>query len=153
MGSDTRYYDDFLHLTDISIHAPRMGSDTRLFLVFSRFKIFQSTLPAWGATPPADKGFDVGSLISIHAPRMGSDTGDTKVRFFACGISIHAPRMGSDTMCYTWLPTHRNISIHAPRMGSDTSALHLNVRVNNISIHAPRMGSDTVQSKHTAMTA
>ena len=33
----------------ISIHAPRMGSDA-FALGFERFKKFQSTLPAWGAT-------------------------------------------------------------------------------------------------------
>ena len=78
----------------ISIHAPRMGSDTGFPPAVSSLAGFQSTLPAWGAT--AEK-YDIlkaqrfqstlpawgatstfgasagGSYISIHAPRMGSD--------------------------------------------------------------------------------
>ena len=122
----------------ISIHAPREGSDPIHCAVQSdvwnfnprsprgerraaamRFevgRIFQSTLPARGATAmmaiaPAS------SLISIHAPREGSD-----IRRLQCGtgfpISIHALREGSDP--------HGDcdyvaalISIHAPREGSD----------------------------------
>ena len=34
---------------------------------------FQSTLPAWGATPPVARILAVQN-ISIHAPRMGSDS-------------------------------------------------------------------------------
>ena len=57
--------------------------------------IFQSTLPAWGATlTPREKN---GSrYISIHAPRMGSDERGAEPGTIPCGISIHAPRMGSD---------------------------------------------------------
>ena len=66
---------DFRHrhpqIVDISIHAPRMGSDLRL--------------APYGHAP----------LISIHAPRMGSDA-YPKVRTIIFDISIHAPRMGSD---------------------------------------------------------
>ena len=58
---------------DISIHAPRMGSDVTQAVAKTKRAKFQSTLPEWGAT--------LGSLyfveclidISIHAPRMGSD--------------------------------------------------------------------------------
>ena len=35
---------------NISIHAPRMGSDKRLEIDLANDYIFQSTLPAWGAT-------------------------------------------------------------------------------------------------------
>ena len=56
---------------EISIHAPRVGSDAD-----------------WSAHEPALR-------ISIHAPRVGSD-----LAFFrSCArqqISIHAPRVGSD---------------------------------------------------------
>ena len=56
----------------ISIHAPREGSDLPVTLARDRQHVFQSTLPARGAT---------GSLRR-------------KTRYFA--ISIHAPREGSD---------------------------------------------------------
>ena len=57
-------------------------------------KLFQSTLPVWGAT---SKSFGVGVVdsISIHAPRVGSDLrGQTPCMIIS--ISIHAPRVGSD---------------------------------------------------------
>ena len=56
----------------ISIHAPRVGSDTT---AFNSFKT---------------------EVISIHAPRVGSDNSiQRSVRKDAL-ISIHAPRVGSD---------------------------------------------------------
>ena len=60
-------------LFDISIHAPREGSDPGdRFLRFVE-SIFLSTLPARGATL-GYKDLDAGVLlISIHAPREGSD--------------------------------------------------------------------------------
>ena len=80
---------------EISIHAPRMGSDYAPLICFNVCSIFQSTLPGWGATfqttvkipllhyfnprsPDGERRMMIreGSrrrLISIHAPRMGSD--------------------------------------------------------------------------------
>ena len=80
---------------EISIHAPRVGSDvaraghdgvvlyfnprspcgerlhiSKLAFMWSRF---QSTLPVWGATRSVH-GVGLHSLISIHAPRVGSDS-------------------------------------------------------------------------------
>ncbi len=56
---------------DISIHAPRVGSDRQ------------------GADQTQTE------TISIHAPRVGSDTADESSLAIAA-ISIHAPRVGSD---------------------------------------------------------
>ena len=56
----------------ISIHAPRVGSDTWMPCHALIHIQFQSTLPVWGAThsrPPLVNEW----LISIHAPRVGSD--------------------------------------------------------------------------------
>ncbi len=60
---------------NISIHAPRVGSDV--------------------IHGPGDGGFVV---ISIHAPRVGSDEtlGGNNMKTFI--ISIHAPRVGSDIL-------------------------------------------------------
>ena len=58
-------------------------------------KIFQSTLPGWGATAAAVE-FEIAAEISIHAPRMGSDALEITVNAKDKTISIHAPRMGSD---------------------------------------------------------
>ena len=80
---------------DISIHAPRVGSDCIANVPADRkryfnprspcgerlrthngkalMQVFQSTLPVWGATRLA---FFEGpmDIISIHAPRVGSDS-------------------------------------------------------------------------------
>ena len=57
---------------DISIHAPREGSDPGSFSYS-----FEAT------------------IISIHAPREGSDVGEVSYQK-TFRISIHAPREGSD---------------------------------------------------------
>ena len=59
-------------LQDISIHAPRTGSDGYRCVVAK------------------------GCQISIHAPRTGSDEDYTQVIADMEQISIHAPRTGSD---------------------------------------------------------
>ena len=64
--------EDSKRILQISIHAPRMGSDSSC-CCFCRY---------WS--------------ISIHAPRMGSDK-LCRVFCFLAIISIHAPRMGSDS--------------------------------------------------------
>ena len=103
-------------------------------------KLFQSTLPVWGATRgsagaalrPTDFNprFPSGERrghhqdhprdlwISIHAPRVGSDLGGPGGRGI-CPISIHAPRVGSDRKDHTRTRGPAQISIHAPRVGSD----------------------------------
>ena len=86
----------------------------------SRLWVFQSTLPARGATRLLTFWTTSGQ-ISIHAPRTGSDA---ELAFVAQlgKISIHAPRTGSD-LTYSTSPAIRKISIHAPRTGSDTASL------------------------------
>ena len=64
-------YEQVKNLYNISIHAPREGSDTAQFIKLN--------YPA----------------ISIHAPREGSDKLDLEAAL-AVKISIHAPREGSD---------------------------------------------------------
>ena len=56
---------------EISIHAPRMGSDSTV------------------------QSHSTSNTISIHAPRMGSDSTPVGL-MYVHSISIHAPRMGSD---------------------------------------------------------
>ena len=71
-----------------------MGSDVGAVCDWRRLMVFQSTLPAWGATVTVTFLVRYPS-ISIHAPRMGSD-GAFLRRLYKRQISIHAPRMGSD---------------------------------------------------------
>ena len=61
-----------VHPLDISIHAPREGSDPSAPLMVSLASRFQSTLPVRGATCFLPV-LQVPKRISIHAPREGSD--------------------------------------------------------------------------------
>ena len=71
-GSDRRAMIALIVLDIISIHAPREGSDE--YSIPNSFKIikFQSTLPARGATE-VHSSLSADEWISIHAPREGSD--------------------------------------------------------------------------------
>ena len=115
MGSDTLLLIETCE-TQISIHAPRMGSDnsaappaanSRNFnprspdgerqnapiLPGNAWK-FQSTLPGWGATNPL-----AASRISLRFQSTLPGWGATRrylALFHRVAISIHAPRMGSD---------------------------------------------------------
>ena len=100
----------------ISIHAPRTGSDSMQLAPSFHHFLFQSTLPARGATGmkskhPIPKKFQ-STLPARGATLQKISTGKMEL------ISIHAPRTGSDA---TRIPvdTHSIISIHAPRTGSD----------------------------------
>ena len=57
---------------EISIHAPRTGSDAGWLISSAITSVFQSTLPARGATPYCGTKMLLKN-ISIHAPRTGSD--------------------------------------------------------------------------------
>ena len=74
----------------ISIHAPRMGSD----------------IPCYASIPDC--------YISIHAPRMGSDDQMKEVQDYAESISIHAPRMGSDTSTMLHIGAQLNFNPRSP---------------------------------------
>ena len=94
MWGATEEQERLAKLNEISIHAPRVGSDGRPHRVSHRgedfnprspcgerrkfadipdlMKQFQSTLPVWGATSSKLMS-NRSSGISIHAPRVGSD--------------------------------------------------------------------------------
>ena len=63
---------NFYDMAEISIHAPRAGSDSWMYLAFATYRRFQSTLPVRGATKK-HCGAIIRVIISIHAPRAGSD--------------------------------------------------------------------------------
>ena len=145
----------------ISIHAPRVGSDSPASPTKTCPWDFNPRSPC-GERPGLVWRLDQRPGISIHAPRVGSDR-ETRLPVIVVVISIHAPRVGSDRPCIG-IPCGREISIHAPRVGSDPiaqylladvplfqstlpvwgatgSVRHARARV-RISIHAPRVGSD-----------
>ena len=86
---------------EISIHAPRMGSDRPPRRVVTAFRIFQSTLPGWGATNPQTLGNTL-YLFQSTLPGWGA-TFRHPFCFPSICISIHAPRMGSDS-AYSSVP-------------------------------------------------
>ena len=124
---------------DISIHAPRTGSDL------------------------GSKLLQVQINISIHAPRTGSDTDGSFVEAVTLGISIHAPRTGSDDRASAFGTTFSDFNPRSPhgerppkhergiitmKFQSTLPARGATPEVIDqleklyISIHAPRTGSD-----------
>ena len=103
----------------ISIHAPRTGSDETTSDASSKSSLFQSTLPARGATRGLRHKVAVLG-ISIHAPRTGSDITPC-TRIVQSTISIHAPRTGSDREARNKAKNSRDFnprSPHGERHGS-----------------------------------
>ena len=161
VGSDGRELWRELENLKISIHAPRVGSDARVIYCYSLYKIFQSTLPVWGATVCTPRKVQHQNDFNPRSPCGERPQIKIVVRFFATfqstlpvwgatvkslqayesnGISIHAPRVGSDMVALerAGVPV---ISIHAPRVGSDPQLWYTIIK-ERISIHAPRVGSD-----------
>ena len=58
---------------DISIHAPRMGSDKAIRAKDMKKAVFQSTLPGWGATLTTQAGYQ-GRLFQSTLPGWGATT-------------------------------------------------------------------------------
>ena len=108
---------------EISIHAPRGGSDVLDGNSHAAATGFQSTLPVGGATVAHS---NVRRTQQNFNPR--SPWGE---RQFWSGFGL----------------TAYEISIHAPRGGSDLTEAAPEVRPEPISIHAPRGGSDLL-SRH-----
>ena len=126
---------------NISIHAPRAGSDRagklyaaqpqhfnprspcgeRPASTFGRDgkQLFQSTLPVRGATLMRTSMHRTSSFQSTLPVR-----GATVISGLKCSelsISIHAPRAGSDDLTGVSVQAGDFISIHAPRAGSDNA--------------------------------
>ena len=126
----------------ISIHAPRVGSDPEASRQRAASPAFQSTLPVWGATIQSGEGSSE-DFISIHAPRVGSDLTFRMQRRLLLVFQSTLPVWGAtrelrsnrrSSMVFqstlpVWGATQRDkkkgkgkyISIHAPRVGSDNA--------------------------------
>ena len=113
----TRYLVGGRLLGQISIHAPREGSDRGL-------------LPQ----PPRLQ-------ISIHAPREGSDRDQRRICGHPHDISIHAPREGSDLSIFANAGDTVTFLSTLPARGA-TRGVEVHEIFLDISIHAPREGSD-----------
>ena len=102
--------------------------------------IFQSTLPARGATTSPCASATGSRHFNPRSPH-GERLVGRQVRDGRHRISIHAPRTGSDTNDFVTFLCVYDISIHAPRTGSDGKSRKSGAK-GRISIHAPRTGSD-----------
>ena len=79
---------------NISIHAPRTGSDLPPSSAWNPNNLFQSTLPARGATTSRMRK-NCYFLFQSTLPARGATFPPCSRRHIRC-ISIHAPRTGSD---------------------------------------------------------
>ena len=139
--------------------------------------MFQSTLPARGATSERDM-FLALDVVSIHAPRAGSDDAGVPVQLDSTGfnprsprgerppdsavvrvirVSIHAPRAGSDTRMLRRPSLEECFNPRSPR-GERPSGWSVSTLRPEVSIHAPRAGSDSqyggsVQGDHVSIHA
>ena len=122
-GSDVSRYSR-LRRCAISIHAPRTGSDSGSKCGRSIAAVFQSTLPARGATAAANAADQSPPYFNPRSPH-GERLARRSYKGFSPDISIHAPRTGSDLPFLSDNKCHHLISIHAPRTGSDRGGAHL----------------------------
>ena len=79
----------------VSIHAPRVGSDSVKTRVEMVHRLFQSTLPVWGATDGTMCGRCTGRRFNPRSP-CGERQRDCGWQYRPVQVSIHAPRVGSD---------------------------------------------------------
>ena len=126
---------------------PARGA-TEITSEITHIKRFQSTLPARGATGGRRAQDGRRHAISIHAPRTGSDhrrglVGTDPRNFNPRSPHGERPREGIQ------LQPVQGISIHAPRTGSDLTVYN-KWFCRFISIHAPRTGSDNIPLLHNA---
>ena len=114
---------------NVSIHAPRGGSDSRGSEIIVRPMI-----------------------VSIHAPRGGSD-----VEMLAIAakkkVSIHAPRGGSDEPAFRPGAGYSSFQSTLPVGGATRDAEYLRAQGEHVSIHAPRGGSDLVMAVHAIISS
>ena len=105
-------------------------------------QIFQSTLPARGATPLfADTAADW--RISIHAPREGSDLWNTIGYGATFLISIHAPREGSDAGAVSAKIVIGNFNPRSPR-GERPNTLRVNLSKHPFQSTLPARGATSL---------
>ena len=128
----------------ISIHAPRTGSDiTRRSNQWLR-KYFNPRSPH-GERP--DKVCSYVHLLIFQStlPARGATGCEMWLEQYLT-ISIHAPRTGSDPSMWTKTATSENFNPRSPH-GERPAPLCDGVAVGGISIHAPRTGSDLIRRR------
>ena len=110
--------------------------------------VFQSTLPARGATPPSRGCRQSGLDFNPRSPH-GERRLFSIVFVGISGISIHAPRTGSDALILLGLLVEVLFQSTLPARGATNSYGIIN-NCKRISIHAPRTGSDDGRRRTSA---
>ena len=135
MGSDRGYDHLWVHELAISIHAPRMGSDIWRIGLSYAFLLFQSTLPGWGATSFFCFWF-FPLIFQSTLPRWGATMAGLVMD---CRDSYFNPRSpdGERLVVGDVDRDVDGISIHAPRMGSDIVCAHGSSLLKNFNPRSP----------------
>ena len=102
---------------NISIHTPREGSDLILIFVFIQLMLFQSTLPARGATKIL-LPVPLPSTFQSTLPARGATGERFPMSYLDNYFNPHSPR-GERHEGYDVITRSDYISIHTPREGSD----------------------------------
>ena len=97
----------------ISILAPRGGSDHKDWEILHPPQVFQSSLPAGGATE-SFSGFSNTFVISILAPRGGSDSFWDLVMLFVIYFNPRSPR-GERLLSFVMSSSVMNFNPRSPR--------------------------------------
>ena len=152
----------------ISIHAPRVGSDPQVGVMQSTDRIFQSTLPVWGATyklrlPWAPQQFQ--STLPVWGATVGDALKAKIDRHFnprsPCGERLcrrrdiwrhrhfnpRSPCGERRPHAHTPGSVARNFNPRSP-CGERQIIELLETKIILISIHAPRVGSDVINHRH-----
>ena len=129
---------------NISIHAPRTGSDTRSLTFMVSKAIFQSTLPARGATSLSTVQY-LCYPISIHAPRTGSDQKALKTGADPVIFQSTLPARGATLHQFAMICPCLSFQSTLPARGATVTEVDMQI-ILEISIHAPRTGSDMVET-------
>ena len=130
----------FVDFNPRSPHGERRGGEMAITIK----RLFQSTLPARGATRERPKTATK-KEISIHAPRTGSDRGAPRMRRPAWNFNPRSPH-GERQSYFDTVPHKATFQSTLPARGA---TLLGNTIWNHhlISIHAPRTGSDAAASR------
>ena len=129
-------------LLRVSIHAPRVGCDSYLFILIDLVYSFNSRTPC-GVRLGIGGHVSSNDIVSIHAPRVGCDTRSARSTKISSGFNSRTPcgvrrrealrdgcyrRFNSRTPCGVRqlgvhpVLVHLGVSIHAPRVGCDSSS-------------------------------
>ncbi len=131
----------FCLLFAISIHAPRTGSDITVTIAVEIHEVFQSTLPARGATTPQEVTLTSKTFQST-LPARGA-TADKRCNQLRKRFQSTLPARGATVSAvYNFL--YEKFQSTLPARGATIPTEEM-TDPDGISIHAPRTGSDVLR--------